>query len=265
MVKIWNDEGHGGYDPGAMGAMGHGLSEKNITLAIGERVHTILREKASSVEVNRTRGSDVYVGLSERARRANNWGANFFASYHVDAGGGNRFTTYIHPSAPKQTRRIAERIHKEVSAFFMKYGINDGGVRTADFAVLRETKMDACLFENGFIDHERHVKLLADERFLDELAFVYVCAYANVFDFILASKLPLYRIYLGDFNSAEWTAETLRAVKKTFADYGVWIECLEGGSHRIAIGDFNSKSWVDETFNKLKAAFPNYGMWIQNL
>ncbi|WP_369899786.1 N-acetylmuramoyl-L-alanine amidase [Bacillus manliponensis] len=262
MVKIWNDEGHGGYDPGAMG---HGLSEKNITLEIGNRIYAILRTRASQVEVNRTRSSDVYVGLSERARRANNWGANFFASYHVDAGGGNRFTTYIHPSVPNQTRRIAEGIHKEVAVFFMKYGINDGGVRTADFAVLRETTMDACLFENGFIDHESHAKLLADEKFLDDLALVYACAYANVFDFTLALKLPLCRIYLGDFNSVEWVVETLETVKKLLPNYGVWIENLEGHSYRIAIGDFNSTAWVNGTFNKLKETFPNYGMWVEKL
>lgn len=262
MVKIWNDEGHGGYDPGAMG---HGLSEKNITLAIGERVHTILRDKASSVEVNRTRSSDVYVSLSERAKRANNWGADFFASYHVDAGGGNRFTTYIHPSAPEQTKRIADGIHKEVATFFQKYGIEDGGIRRENFAVLRETKMDACLFENGFIDHESHAKLLADETFLGELALVYACAYANVFGFVLASNLSSYRIYLGDFNSIEWTAVTLQTVKRLFTDYGVWTECLESCNHRIVIGDFNSKSWVEETFIKLKKEFPSYGMWIQKL
>ncbi|WP_440603579.1 GH25 family lysozyme [Bacillus sp. GB_SG_008] len=74
-----------------------------------------------------------------------------------------------------------------------------------------------------------------------------------------------YRIYVGDFNSIEWTADVLRKIKETLPGYGVWVQCLDDGNHRIVVGDFNSKTWCDETFSKLKAVYPRYGMWISEM
>ncbi|MGG0239679.1 GH25 family lysozyme [Bacillus rhizoplanae] len=74
-----------------------------------------------------------------------------------------------------------------------------------------------------------------------------------------------YRIYVGDFNSVEWTVDVLRKIKEILPGYGVWVQCLDDGNHRIAVGDFNSKTWCDETFSKLNAVYPGYGMWISEM
>lgn len=184
-LKLLNDEGHGGYDPGAAS---FGLAEEDVVLNLGNRIDWILANKTEGVEVNSTRDTDEYVGLSERARRANEWGADYFNSYHVDSGGGNRYTIYIHTNAPKSTEDIAWKLFNEIYPFFEQFGIGRGGVRRDNFAVLRETHMHAFLHENGFIDNLMTNNLLkngGNGGFLDKLAWVYARAYSKVFGFKL--------------------------------------------------------------------------------
>ncbi|MFS0783539.1 N-acetylmuramoyl-L-alanine amidase family protein, partial [Bacillus sp. 1P06AnD] len=63
MVKIFIDPGHGGSDPGAVG---NGIQEKNITLAIALRVRDLLLNGYSNVEVKMSRTGDTFPSLSDR-------------------------------------------------------------------------------------------------------------------------------------------------------------------------------------------------------
>lgn len=188
MVKLWNDEGHGGHDPGAFA---FNLAEKDVTLNLGNRIDQILANQAEGVQVSSTRDEDVFVGLSTRANWANDWGADYFNAYHVDSGGGNRYTIYIHTNASDTTASIAENLFNEIYPFFNQHGIGRGGVRRANFAVLRQTNMHAFLHENGFIDHRPTndlLKQMDDGGFLDQLSWVYARAFAKVFGFTLNEK-----------------------------------------------------------------------------
>ncbi|SHF15774.1 N-acetylmuramoyl-L-alanine amidase, partial [Tissierella praeacuta DSM 18095] len=63
MVKVHIDFGHGGKDPGAVG---NGLKEKDITLAVGLKIGEIL--KRHNVEVSYSRTTDTFIELSDRAK-----------------------------------------------------------------------------------------------------------------------------------------------------------------------------------------------------
>lgn len=76
------DPGHGGHDPGAIGASG--LTEKDVTLDIARRVRRILEEDYN-LEVHLTRESDAYLELDERTRYANSKKADLFVSVHANA------------------------------------------------------------------------------------------------------------------------------------------------------------------------------------
>lgn len=94
MVKIFIDPGHGGSDPGATG---NGLQEKTLTLQIALALRTILTNEYEDVSLLLSRTSDQYVSLNDRTNAANNWGADFFLSIHVNSGGGTGFESYIYP------------------------------------------------------------------------------------------------------------------------------------------------------------------------
>src|SRR5690606_33324558 len=99
-MNLMLDPGHGGHDPGAVA---HGLREKDLTLDIAQRIRHMLEAEYEGVEVRLTRESDTDVSLSQRARMANQWGADFFLSIHVNAGGGTGWESYRFPSVPART------------------------------------------------------------------------------------------------------------------------------------------------------------------
>ncbi len=76
------DAGHGGYDPGAIGAVG--TKEKSVTLAAAKELQAQLL-KTGRYDVYLTRDKDVYVDHYERVRRARVREADLFISLHADA------------------------------------------------------------------------------------------------------------------------------------------------------------------------------------
>lgn len=76
------DAGHGGEDPGAIGA--NGLKEKNITLAMAKDLKAQL-EATNRYRVHLTRDKDFFIRLSGRVAIARNKGADLFISLHADS------------------------------------------------------------------------------------------------------------------------------------------------------------------------------------
>jgi N-acetylmuramoyl-L-alanine amidase len=82
LITIAIDPGHGGEDPGAIGAMGS--KEKNVVLSIAKR----LRDKIEGEAYMRpflTRDGDYFVPLSVRVQKARRVEADLFVSIHADA------------------------------------------------------------------------------------------------------------------------------------------------------------------------------------
>ena len=77
MATIVVDAGHGGYDSGAVF---NGREEKDDTLALALEVGAKLQNAGFDVVFTRT--DDVYQTPSEKARIANESGADYFISLH---------------------------------------------------------------------------------------------------------------------------------------------------------------------------------------
>ncbi len=88
MITIALDPGHGGEDPGAIGAAG--TREKDIVLAIAKRLKFKLEEQPN-IRVMLTRDGDYFVPLGTRVDKARKVQADLFVSLHADA--------FIQPSA----------------------------------------------------------------------------------------------------------------------------------------------------------------------
>ncbi|MBU8573826.1 N-acetylmuramoyl-L-alanine amidase [Bacillus pumilus] len=165
--KIMIDPGHGGHDPGAVA---NGLKEKDLVLKIAMKTKAIL-EKVYGASVKLTRSTDVYIDLSQRARLANNWGADYFASIHINAGGGTGFETFRFDklSATSSTGKQQKIVHDSIYNKIKEKAVSRG-TKSENLAVLRETKMSAILTENLFIDREKDAALLKQDSFLNLLA-----------------------------------------------------------------------------------------------
>lgn len=146
MNKIHLDFGHGGTDPGALG---NGLKEKDLTLAIGKKVDAILKKHGLVIVNSRT--TDTTVSLTTRSTKANKENVKIFISIHINAfkdPKANGVETFSYPGS-KEGAKLAKAIQDElVKAKLFK---TNRGVKTANFHVLRETKVPAALTELGFI------------------------------------------------------------------------------------------------------------------
>ncbi|MGQ0672548.1 MAG: N-acetylmuramoyl-L-alanine amidase [Hyphomicrobium sp.] len=76
------DPGHGGIDPGAVGAAN--VLEKTIALAVGHELRRALSAN-NRYEVRMTRTSDVFVSLDRRLKICRDMDADLFLSLHADS------------------------------------------------------------------------------------------------------------------------------------------------------------------------------------
>jgi len=201
------DPGHGGEDPGAVGAMG--TREKDITLDVSRR----LRERLASYQDYRillTRESDVTVSLKDRIEFADRHDADLYISVHVNSIPRKRIniieTYYFGAYSDEETLRLAERenkgsdytlhayrnviqkicntmkfqeskelataIQRSLYGNMSKYNKNvlDYGIKTAPFVVLLGVEVPSVLVETSCLSHEGEEKKLNSERYRDDIA-----------------------------------------------------------------------------------------------
>ena len=75
------DAGHGGKDHGCRGAF---TIEKELTLAMAQKIKQTLNQSMPEIQVMLTRESDVFIPLSQRNSLANAIGADLFLSLHCN-------------------------------------------------------------------------------------------------------------------------------------------------------------------------------------
>ncbi|MEP6492850.1 MAG: N-acetylmuramoyl-L-alanine amidase [bacterium] len=115
------DAGHGGVDNGMTGPIAGGprIYEKNITLAVANKLGEQL--KSRGVDVVYTRTADTLIALDDRGRIANRASGDLFISIHVNAanpnwkdpGGSRGFETYFLSEAKTEDARRVERMENE--------------------------------------------------------------------------------------------------------------------------------------------------------
>ncbi len=80
--KVVIDAGHGGKDPGCLGAY---TKEKDVALNVALKTGKLISENCPNVKVIYTRSTDVFVELYRRAKIANDNHADLFISFHCNA------------------------------------------------------------------------------------------------------------------------------------------------------------------------------------
>lgn len=155
------DAGHGGNDHGASGRRSH---EKQITLKTAQQVKKQIRKKCPRVEVIMTRTQDEYLTLDDRSGMANFFHADLFLSIHANSAKGwaEGTETFIHPAARHSP---SERFARLIQDQYVQSGHRKSrGVKTANFAVLRQTRMPAVLTEIGFISNRKEEKFMNSRK-----------------------------------------------------------------------------------------------------
>lgn len=257
-IKIMLDAGHGGYDNGSSF---ENRIEKNdnlaLTLAVGDALSTL------GYNVEYTRTMDVYDSPAQKARIANNSGADYFVSIHRNAASyPNQYngvqTLVYNRSGLKNT--MAKNINSELE----KLGFKNINVEARpDLAVLRRTTMPALLVEAGFIDSDIDNEIW-DEQF-DNIAL----AIANGIDGTLKNEeaatsyksldshnqaVKVYEILTGIYkiyNHAKLQKENLE--KDNLNKHGLKVYILEDdGLYQVRVGEFQNIKEAMECQNELR-------------
>ena len=204
------DPGHGGMDPGAIGA--HGVYEKDIVLATASEFARQLTV-TGRFRVMLTRRSDEFLPLRERVARARAWKADLFVSIHADAlpdaelRGLSVFTQSATASdreaaalaksenradlvaginlaqQPREvwnilfdlTRRETGNLsvalaHKITTELGREVVLRGGAQRSADFAVLTAADVPSALVELGCLSNLAEARLLQQRAYQQKLA-----------------------------------------------------------------------------------------------
>jgi N-acetylmuramoyl-L-alanine amidase len=139
------DIGHNvSYNGGAVGIR----IEDELTKEVGTKVIKKLREQGYVViETLPQTASSQLDSLQQRVEKANNANADLFASIHFNAGGGQGSEVYIVANEDlSRAQKVLENI--------VSLGYANRGVKTADYYVIKNTKMPAMLIECAFVDSQ---------------------------------------------------------------------------------------------------------------
>jgi len=165
-MKIVIDAGHGPETPGKRSPDGS-LREYQFNSVVARYVADDLLHGYEGVEILMTHSDARDVPLKERTDKANAWKADLFVSIHANAAGegwgsAQGIETYVYTTRPAAALKLAEAVHRNL---IRATGRPDRGVKTANFHVLRETKMPAILVECGFMTNREECELLKSDAY----------------------------------------------------------------------------------------------------
>lgn len=254
MKKVFIDPGHGGKDSGAVG---QGLQEKNVVLSISKKLEIEL--KRCGIEVMLSRNNDTFLELSERTYKANKWGADVLVSIHCnDASNKNAqgLETYCYKF---KYRKLADCVHSEILK--TGYYTKDRGVKEANQHITRESNMQACLVELGFIGNTQDSNLLKSKENIYAIAIAKgICEDLGILykgnDSSIDKDKTIYNIITGGFGSLE-KANDMKTYLQGITGYHMEIK---GSDYHLEIGGFTGR---DKAIRKMESLKELTNWWME--
>lgn len=165
-MKIAIDIGHN--SPSAdIGAKGIKF-EDELTKEVGNKLAAILKESGYEIVFTCPRGSRTVINsLEYRYNFANKSKAELFISIHFNAfngkvGGTEVFVSSKNSKAYKQASDVVDNI--------ANLGFSKRGVKSANFAVIQNTRMPAMLIECCFVDSEKDMAIFDADKMASAIA-----------------------------------------------------------------------------------------------
>lgn len=150
MKKVFLSAGHGGSNPGAVA---YGLKEKDINLQTLLACKEVLENH--NIEVICSRVTDENDPVQDEVKEANNSNCDLAVSFHANAGGGDGFEAFCNLKNANAVN-VAKLAEKHIKALGQNSRGIKGGMR---LYFVKNTKMDAVLFESFFLDNVNDNKI----------------------------------------------------------------------------------------------------------
>ena len=173
MKTIILSAGHGGSDPGAVG---NGLRESDLNLAITLACRDHLNKHYTGHRLILPRDRDVYVSLPARRTMAINEKADFYLSMHNNAftnPSARGFETFTHSGPLFETTLNHQKVmHNTVYDYLRDYGVPNRGAKRFNHWVTREMPCPTVLMEYLFVTSPTDAALMKRPGFLQQLGAV---------------------------------------------------------------------------------------------
>ena len=155
--KVFLGVGHGGKDSGAVG---NGLKEKDLNLAIAKACYDELIRHSVTVQMSRTK--DENDDLNEEVKECNKFNPTLAVDIHINAGGGDGAEAFYHygggTSKTLATNVLAEIVNIGQNSRGAKIRKNANGKDYYGF--IRDTKAPAIIVECAFIDTKKDIEII---------------------------------------------------------------------------------------------------------
>lgn len=196
-IDVLLDPGHGGNEDGAIGP--NGLKEKDVNLAVAQRVRA--RLESSGRRVAMTRDGDLRQTVRTRGELAASLRPKVFISIHHNAGGpppqtGKPGTQVFHQASSDLSLQLAQALWREITTAFGRIDIawssddQHPGVEARlgedgldYYGVLRYAdRVPAVITEAAFISNPPEAELMKTDQFRDVEAQAIADAINTTFD-----------------------------------------------------------------------------------
>ena len=155
--KVFLGVGHGGIDSGAVG---NGLKEEDLNLAIALACNDALVRHGVTVQMSRTK--DENDALDDEVKECNKFNPDLAIDIHNNAGGGDGVEAFYHYGGGT-SKTLAENVIAEI----VKIGQNSRGAKTKKnangkdyYGFIRQTIPPAVIVECAFIDNAKDIAII---------------------------------------------------------------------------------------------------------
>ena len=167
--KVVIDAGHGGKDPGCLGAY---TKEKDVALNVALKTGKLISDNCPNVKVIYTRSTDVFVELYRRAKIANDNHADLFISFHCNANdnhGAHGVETYVMGLHKSEANLAVARAENAAMLMEKDYEKNYGGFNpnSPESAVMFSLYSSAYLNNSILLADKVQKNLVSTTKMLD--------------------------------------------------------------------------------------------------
>lgn len=177
-IVIMVDAGHGGGDPGAVSEM---AVEKDLNLAIAQKLQQYLEEAGYTVNLTRLEDTDLAgsetthkkrADMKERARLIAESGADLMVSIHQNSYPDSQYwgpQVFYQKQSP-EAAALALLVQEELNTFTAPKNTREAKPNDS-YYILLQSPMPAILVECGFITNSQEAENLQDESYQKKVAW----------------------------------------------------------------------------------------------
>ena len=266
-MKIMLDAGHG-YNTAGKRSI-DGMREYEFTRKVAAFASEML-SAYQNVTVYFAHSDTRDVPLQERTNAANRLNVDAYVSIHANAYGttwndANGIETYVYSTNHQETYQLAQKIQSNLIALT---GLRNRGIKTANFHVLRETKMPAILVECGFMTNRNEAALMRTEAFQRNCAQAIVNGLAAQYNLTATQTSPptpsitptppsnstppksgLFKVQAGAFSEKNNADEHVRKLKSDGFEAFVFTD----GLYKVQAGAFTERNNAEQLVARLNA------------